>query len=339
MTTPGRPIDFPRYAELTAYLARFPADQGDEVLARLGHDRRSWQSAVTRWTAARDAEIERGGADLALRFGTLLSRARERLARERPPLESLGPLPPPPPSDPPVPEVRGAPPAPASVAPPPIQMSSGQLGAAPPPVPGMPSFLAQAHPPYSERPASAPPPSMRIEMPVALVASPQPPAAPGLASTMPLGASLPLPSKLPFQTGTPDQALAGALAHAQAVQGAPDTRRRAAMLGGTVAAPSNPAPAAALPFQGGPPPVAPGAPGIPELTLSQYASLRVELQAHAENAPAILVRYGVPAGGRAAVDAAWRARFDADPALRMEFARTYAVYTAWLRDHPEAASR
>jgi hypothetical protein len=94
-------------------------------------------------------------------------------------------------------------------------------------------------------------------------------------------------------------------------------------LGGTVGV-SSEAPAPALPFVS----------GVAALTMAQYASLRVELQLQPEREASILGRYGVPAAGRAALDAHWRARFEVDPLLRMEFARAYAAYTAWLRSNP-----
>src|SRR3954447_16507462 len=86
-------IDLARYAEVTAYLREFPAEKKDEVIARLGLRRRVWEAESARWTAARDAEIASGKADLATRFGSALARARQRLAAQRPTLESIGPLP------------------------------------------------------------------------------------------------------------------------------------------------------------------------------------------------------------------------------------------------------
>jgi hypothetical protein len=131
------------------------------------------------------------------------------------------------------------------------------------------------------------------------------------------------------------------------------TARGAARYGETVAVSGAP-PGAALPFAAGSGtastrPPAPsydatvalpagveGAPpvpaGVPDLTLPQYASLRVDLHRSPDQADAILARYGVPRGGRPPLDAYWRARFDADPLLRMMFAKAYATYTAWLRD-------
>ena len=79
----------------------------------------------------------------------------------------------------------------------------------------------------------------------------------------------------------------------------------------------------------GPPPVPPG---VPDLTLPQYASLRVELHGAAGQQDAVLARYGLRPDTQDALHAYWRARFDADPLLRMMFAKAYATYVAWLRD-------
>ena len=49
---------------------------------------------------------------------------------------------------------------------------------------------------------------------------------------------------------------------------------------------------------------------------------------------ATLARYGVSPEGREALDAYWTARFDADPLLRMMFARGFAAYVAWLKANP-----
>jgi hypothetical protein len=290
----GPEIDFARYAEICAHLRHFPADTGDEVLSRLGLRRRAWDAAASRWTAARDREIEEGRVDLTERFGRLVADARERLETTRPRLVSLGPLLPP--EEEPAPPPPPAEPAPA---PPEVQRSSAQRVPPPELRPDLPSFLA------------------------ATPAAPPPPAPAQLAGTLPLGASLPLP-ELPFQQGTPAQALASALSHARAEQG-PSEPPRAAM-GETVGVSTVGPAAASLPFTAPPLPA-----GCPELTLPQYASLRVELQLSPEQETAILGRYRATPGARSALDAHWRRRFEADPLSRMEFARAYAAYLGWLR--------
>jgi hypothetical protein len=71
--------------------------------------------------------------------------------------------------------------------------------------------------------------------------------------------------------------------------------------------------------------------GLPDLTIEQYASLRVELEMEPDRVPATLTRYGVPADGRDTLDAHWKARFKEDPVLHMTFARRYAEYIAWFK--------
>jgi len=46
---------------------------------------------------------------------------------------------------------------------------------------------------------------------------------------------------------------------------------------------------------------------------------------------------GVPREGRPTLDGYWRARFEADPLLRMMFAKAYATYVARLRERPAGA--
>jgi hypothetical protein len=75
-------------------------------------------------------------------------------------------------------------------------------------------------------------------------------------------------------------------------------------------------------------------PGIADLTLQQYASLRVELHVRPDCAAASLDRYGVSAESGERLDAYWRARFEADPLLRMTFAQAYAKYLEWLKANP-----
>ena len=320
MSAEAEPFDFARYAEVMAHLRQFSADKGAEVIARLGLRHHAWEVAVARWKAARDAELSRGETDLTVRFGAVVTRTRARLTAQRATLESLGPLPGP---DAHAPEPTPAPPPepPVEVAAPVIQLISAQL--APPQLStGAPSFLVR-QPAVYEAPAV-------ILVPPARVPAPAP--AHHLQSTLPLGAQLPL-ARLPFQgaPATPERAFAAAVAHAEAVQGPADSRRASRNLGGTVGVSSETrTPSPALPFATG----TPNAPTAPDLTTAQYASLRVELQTHPEREAAVLARYGVPAAARAALEAHWRARFDVDPMLRMEFARAYAAYTAWLRSHP-----
>lgn len=313
-------IDFAEYVEVKAHLSHFPDDKQGEVIARLGLDRATWETASAKWAAARAAELESGGTDLTTRFGTIFARTRRRLATQRPTLESLGPLPPPPAAAPALAPKLAPPPQPEPPAPPPeVQLSSAQRGA---PQPELPSFLANQaigrSPPIAIEPASTPAPR---------------PAA-HLASTMPLGAELPI-SKLPFLEAptSPDRAYENAVAHALVVQGPAESRRDVGAAGGTgTVGVSTVGPASAvLPF-----PVLPPA-GCPDLTITQYASLRVELQLYPDRTDAILTRYGVAVGARDALSAHWRSRMEADPLMRMEFARAYASYVSWIRQNQQPA--
>jgi hypothetical protein len=312
---PDKEIDFARYAEVSAYLRWFPADKRDEVIGRLGHDKHAWNLAAGKWAAARDAELLEGSAVLTERFGNIVGRTMERLALERPTLESLGPLPP---EAPPPPEPAAEPAPPEAVAPPEVQRSSAQLGLGAPP-PELPSFLA--------RPSQVP-----IEVPIApsIVEATPParvtPAPSKLAGTLPLGTEAPR-MELPFQQGPVPaaRAIENAIAHAAAVQGPAEPRNEAPAHTGTVGVGTIGPAGSVLPFEAAPPP------GCPELTLPQYASLRVELHLAPERADTILARYGVAAGARAALEAYWRTRFEADPLSRMEFTRAYATYLGWAR--------
>lgn len=80
----------------------------------------------------------------------------------------------------------------------------------------------------------------------------------------------------------------------------------------------------ALPFQQG----GPAAPE-PRLTLAAYAGLLAEISHNPAAAMATLARHGMTPDGKRAEDAAWQARFAAEPALRM----------AWLGALKEAGER
>ncbi len=134
------------------------------------------------------------------------------------------------------------------------------------------------------------------------------------AGTVAASGYLPV-ARLPFGSAAPAQAFAAAIAHAAAAQGPAPF----ALHGETVGLPAGVADGPRVPA------------GVPDLTLPQYASLRVDLHESPGQAEAILARYGVPPGGRPPLDAHWRARFEADPLLRMMFAKAYATYLAWLR--------
>jgi hypothetical protein len=77
-------------------------------------------------------------------------------------------------------------------------------------------------------------------------------------------------------------------------------------------------------------------PGPSDLTIEQYTSLRVELHLLPNRAAVIVARYGIRPEEQEALFARWRTRFEADPQLRLGFARGYAEYLAWVRESPGA---
>jgi len=340
-------IDLARYAEVTAYLRQFPAEQKDEVIARLGLRRRVWEAESAKWTSARDAELASGKDDIAARFGSVFTRTRQRLATQRPPLESLGPLPGPddlePEAEPALAAVKNAPLPPEEIAytPPVVHL----MPALDVPASNGPSLWSR-HASFAGREpvhAITPLPPVRFapEPSPAPVAewspAPLPPQLPpqpilvkrsgrDLGSTLPVGAGTPMSPTLPFQaaSSTPAQVYERAVAHAQIVQGPAESVREPQNLGSTVSL-GNDLPTPPLP------------PGVPDLTLPQYASLRVELHANPGSSAQILATYRVSAEGRPALDAYWRARFEADPLQRMMFARAYASYNLWLKQNSSPA--
>jgi hypothetical protein len=338
-------IDLARYAEVTAYLRQFPAEKKDEVIARLGLRRRVWEAESTKWTSAREAELASGKADLATRFGAVLTRTRQRLAAQRPTLESIGPLPGPddlaPETEPEIAASKKVPlPAEEVPAPPPVVVHL--MPTLDVPASSGPSLWSR-HASFAGREqhhaitpiplAPLPPEPSPAPAPVAAwapaVPAPAPvkPAAPDFNATLPVSVQSPLAQQMPFQEGqsSPKQAYERAVAHAQAVQG-PEVSRDPNGYGSTVGL-GDELPAPPLP------------PGVPDLTLPQYASFRVDLHVNPANTARILVSYRVSPEGRPALDAHWKARFDADPLQRMMFARAFASYSLWLKENSGAVPK
>ncbi len=292
----GEAIDIVRYAEVMAHLRHFPAPKHAEVIARLGIRRRDWDVAADKWKRVRDAERMSGTLDVTVRFGRIFSDTRAKLDEQRPSLESLGPFP-----GPDGAPAEATPPAPVPPAPTATPDPAGEE-----PAIQVPSYIAveqRAQVEAALSPLGPPPPVQRRQN----------------ATTAPmLGSSGRAAPVMPFAapTGSTEAPFERAVAHAEAVQGPPSTRSPI----GTGTVPT------AEDVAGPPLP-----PGVPDLTLEQYASLRVDLEMAPDHAPATLARYGVPADGRAALDAHWKARFTADPPLRMMFAIRYAKYLAWVK--------
>jgi len=301
----GESIDITRYAEVMAHIRHFPADRHLEVVARLGIRRRDWQAAAAKWQRVRDAERLTGKLEVTVRYGRVLKDTRARLEAEQPPLESLGPYPGP----------DGAPGEAAARAAPsarPVPEAHEAPLAAEPSV-RLPSYLAaesHAAAQITDPPPVSPPPARR---------------APSALASTALGAAPPTAPVVPFvaPSGSSEESFARAVAHAEQVQGPAEAPRSAAG-SGTVAVSEDVA---------GPP----LPPGVPDLTLQQYASLRVELEISSDDKQATLARYGISADARVALDAHWRHRFSVDPPLRMLFAGTYARYLAWLRGSKRGA--
>lgn len=316
-------IDLPRFAEVMAHLRHFTATPSDEVLARLGLGKAAWEAATTAWYAARDNALSKGETELTRRFGRLFAKALRDLARRRPALESLGPpVPSPSPSPSPLPA-----PAPVPVL---VPVPVPSLSPSPPPTPPpVPPPVPVPVPPLSPSPALSPP----LPPPPAFV-----PRIAELAGTADISAVIqgqvlpfiaasaaPSPPSMSVETRPPPPRLGetvGVSPGGALKQSTPFFKR--------------PAPAARPDETVGLAPGAGGAPplplGLPDLTLPQYASLRVELQTRPEATEITLARYGLRRETRDALDAHFRARFEADPLLRMEFVRAYAVYLGWLRE-------
>ena len=90
-------------------------------------------------------------------------------------------------------------------------------------------------------------------------------------------------------------------------------------------APSGPV----LPFAPPPPPQA-SARTIPALTLEQYASLCVELDAVQCNRPEILRKYRISEEQARKLQAHWRAKLAVEPILKAQWQQACAAYEAWL---------
>jgi hypothetical protein len=306
-------IGIDRYAEVMAHLRYFPADKHAEVIARLGIRQGDFQAAAKKWQTVRDAERAGGKLEVTARFGRIFAATRAMLDAQRPSLESLGPLPGP----------DGAlgvpPPLPPALPATPFDAASGSQ----PPI-QVPTYIAAEQGTWGQGsfprpqplagPVRAPEQSAVVQPPMIV----RPPAA--LAATS-LGAVAPVGSVMPFSTADKltGDAFERAVAHAEGVAGPRPAPARPAVGSETVGVGTDAA-GRALP------------PGLPDLTVEQYASLSVELKLAPDRVEATLARYGLSTPRRDALDAHWKARFAADPPLRMTFAARYAKYAAYLQE-------
>jgi hypothetical protein len=93
-------------------------------------------------------------------------------------------------------------------------------------------------------------------------------------------------------------------------------------------APSPGGPSSAAPPSSGGSARSPAADG-PRLSLEDYAAMLAEIAASPATATAAIARYGLTREAKSAEDAAWQARFAAEPGLRMK----------WMRALVEAGER
>ena len=82
-----------RYAEVLAHVVHFPREDKGEVLARLGVREDDWTASDGHWRGALAAEVAREEAVINAELGAVFAPVRARLKRERPAIESIGPLP------------------------------------------------------------------------------------------------------------------------------------------------------------------------------------------------------------------------------------------------------
>lgn len=303
-------LDLDQYAEVAAHLRHFPRQDADEVRSRLGITREAWSGTHEKWTRARATELACGKTLITTRFGRVFATTLQRLVEGDASLASLGPQ-------------R----SPVESAPTPANNGAKEAGApvpsdsAPLHIPSAPGFVvapAQAVVPRSEAFASTAP-----------------------ACEARSGDALPF--VLPGSS-SPEAAFRRALEHAQAVQGprpAPAVAR-----GGTVAAVGGDRSLeGTVVLDGAQPGGSAGgfvaesratpssAVATTQVSVVEYAALRVELRLFPARATTAFARYRLTEAVQPAMDAYFRAQFEADPPLRMEFARAYAHYVAWFQKH------
>lgn len=288
-----------RYGEVLAHRRHFPEARRTEVLLRLGIRPERWAAAQRAWGTAITDELGRDETELLTRFVRALGQTGRRLMEFPPYLEDLGA-----PIDPNAPDAE-------------------ELAAR------MRTSLAS---PGAE--SELPRPSFAV----AQVAASGP--SPWAAHAHPA----PTPSTPPASASSPS---------VEAPAWMPKGMLGLTDVGGTVAAPVGPS-APALPFEATPPsvssppqaplppPLPPGrpptrAPGsalptrmIPALSLEQYASLCVDLEADPGRRSETLRRYQIAEEHHASLEAHWQARMTAEPTLAAAFQSARAAYRAWL---------
>lgn len=289
-----------RYAEILAHVMHFGVDRAEEVVRRFGLEIDRWRELDRAWSSELALGMKRQQPGQALRFSSTFHKRRERLTAEQPPVSAVGDA--------------DAKPGPVARAP---------AAAHEPREVALPTFMVAAAQP-ARAPLPAPPP------PAPAPAAP----APARAGTVTMDAMpVPAEAKLPFvPAASPSTAFRSAVSHAAAVQGPkadkplaqsvtePMGERLARLARGHV------------PFGSGPPASEPpDSDTPPSLTLEQHASLQVELEATPDQSAAVLRRYGLSAEQHAAIDASWKAKIAAEPALGTSWADAAARYRTWLQ--------
>jgi len=183
----------------------------------------------------------------------------------------------------------------------------------------MPSFVATTAAPATA-PASTPPPAPVPTPPPVAIATPAPEPAP--APARPKVGTQAMPAFVPGVQMPFVEKPAGEVLE-DLERSAPPSAHPSEDLGGTLAIDGE-ADAKAVPFDG----------PIP-LTLQQYSSVFVELRAYPGREREVLQRYRLPSlDALRAIEAAWKARFDADAQLRPAWLEMCHTYRAWLSRNP-----
>ncbi|MFT3775477.1 MAG: hypothetical protein QM820_59780 [Minicystis sp.] len=311
-----RGVDVTQLAAITAELSASPRDV-EATLRRHGFDQESDYREVERTFKeqfARDPELERD-------FRRLVAHHEQRLRASSNVAVAPAPMPPPRVDIAPVPRPR---------------LDSTALALNVPvtkPLPfdptATPSIQETAPEPLPARPRSESltGTSLGFESPVSPVlpfagqageiASSAP--KPALATTAPL-LDVPPELRLPFTDWPAEPTID---------KPSPEASRPSRIHSGTALAIDEEARRPAEPFATAPA-VAPPSRREARLTLEQHASLCVELAMQPQQASPVLARYGLTLEEKAALDAEYKAKVEANPALREAWNSAYQTYYNWL---------
>jgi hypothetical protein len=295
------------YAAVMAHLRHFPPKKGPVVLAKLGVEGQ-WPAAKRGFDALLMAESDEGEDRWLKRFGEAYSPVKERLAAERPALDTLGPLVAPPMAVAPPPATLPAPEAPPPAAPPP---TAPEAPSAPTFAP-LPLFVAPSRPKGPSREDGTP-----LPVQPAMVRGPRVGETADISSVLgSLRGAMPFAAERSRVTPTP--------AAAPAPKSSVPTGT--ADLGSVLPRAAVPFPAASAPREAAP------ASRVSVETVQGYSVLAAELSVHWAHASAVLARHGLhSAEQKAALDQRWNERFQREPGLRSEWQGLVERYVAWFR--------